>query len=66
MRGLEERLIDDLLSVADNLLSGEAPPASWPEEEGTTASRAVSTNSCCRWFASRPLSSSSSPGNWPR
>ncbi|TDX34855.1 ANTAR domain-containing protein [Raoultella planticola] len=34
MRGLEERLIDDLLSVADKLLSGEAPPAIWPEEEG--------------------------------
>ena len=36
MRALEERLIDDLLSVADTLLSGEAPeapPASWTDEE---------------------------------
>ncbi|MFK3707113.1 nitrate regulatory protein NasR [Klebsiella sp. NPDC088457] len=36
MRGLEERLIGDLLNAADRLLSGEEPPmppASWPQEE---------------------------------
>ncbi|WBW63228.1 nitrate regulatory protein NasR [Klebsiella electrica] len=42
MRALEERLIDDLLSVADTLLSGEAPeapPASWTDEEDDSIAR---------------------------
>lgn len=37
MRGLEERLISDLLDAADRLLQGsgpEMPPDRWPEEEG--------------------------------
>jgi hypothetical protein len=61
MRALEEQLIDDLLSVADTLLAATRLAASWPEEEEDDSTRAVSTNSCCRWCASRPLSCSSSP-----